>query len=191
MNRKQRGAATEGELGWFGRLRSQPGFRAAFVAFCLTLILGVGAPAAYALWSSTLTANVNVATARPPLPAVTGNLQCVQPFNVGVVSMRYTRPAQLPEGAYVTAAVTIPGKSAPIYYAVPPTGSFNLKDLPGLDGYIGASWPGRQISVTVNTTYLAENPGNLPREFQAPSIMPGATPSTAPETAFYIASFFC
>lgn len=196
MNRKQRGAATEGDVtgaerGWFERLRSQPGFRTAFVAFCLTVILGVGAPAAYALWSASVTGSVSVKTIQPPLPAITGNLQCVQPFGVGVVSMRYTKPAQLPAGAHVVAAVTIPGKSAPIHYAVQANGNFDLKDLPGLGDYIGPWIWARQITVTVNTAYLTEEPLALPREIQASSISPGATPSTAPASAYFIASYFC
>ncbi len=56
--------------GWFARLRAQPGFKTAFVAFCVTVALGLGAPAAYALWSSSASLNLQVRTAAPPGPVL-------------------------------------------------------------------------------------------------------------------------
>ena len=54
---------------WFVRLRAQPGFTTAVVAFCLTIALGIGAPAAYALWSASASINLQVRTA-PAVPTL-------------------------------------------------------------------------------------------------------------------------
>ena len=56
--------------GWFARFRAQPGFKTAVVAFFLAVALGIGAPAAYALWSSSASLNLQVRTAAPPGPAL-------------------------------------------------------------------------------------------------------------------------
>lgn len=56
--------------GWFARFRAQPGFTPAVVAFFLAVALGIGAPAAYALWSSTSSLELQVRTAAPPGPAL-------------------------------------------------------------------------------------------------------------------------
>ncbi|MFZ3417175.1 hypothetical protein [Arthrobacter sp. 3Tela_A] len=198
MNRKQRGAATEGDVtgaerGWFGRLRAQPGFRTAFVAFCLTVILGVGAPAAYALWSSSVRGMVTVQTVKPPLPVITGSVQCMQRTILGVVSMRYSAPsaAAMPEGVYVTAVISVPDRSEPIYYAVPNTGSFNLKDLHGLGEYIGGSLSGKRISVTVSTVRLDQAPQALPSEIQAAAIRDQADAAPPAEPAYFYLSYQC
>lgn len=127
MNRKQRGAATEEEVtgeehGWFARLRAQPGFRTAFVAFCLTVILGVGAPAAYALWSSTITANVTVKTAKPPLPVV-GKPTC---NDRGTTTVSWAvPPGGLPKGSvYLVQVSKIAPKSGTATYAFSDRTSF-------------------------------------------------------------------
>lgn len=56
--------------GWFARLRGQPGFKTAFIAFCVTVALGLGAPAAYALWSASTSLSLQVRTAPPPGPVL-------------------------------------------------------------------------------------------------------------------------
>jgi len=56
--------------GWFARLRAQPGFKTAAVAFLLAVALGIGAPAAYALWSASTSLSLQVRTAAPPGPVL-------------------------------------------------------------------------------------------------------------------------
>ncbi|GAA3289555.1 hypothetical protein ACFFON_16050 [Arthrobacter citreus] len=77
MTEKQLGAAP-GEQGspeagtkpgWYGRLRTQPGFRTAVVAFVLTVVLGIGGTAAYAYWSQS-TSTAITGTTRPEQPPV-------------------------------------------------------------------------------------------------------------------------
>lgn len=79
MSEKQLEAAAPGgennpesgkKPGWFGRLRTQPGFRTASIAFVLTVVLGIGGTAAYAYWSQSATVNIT-ATTRSNLPANT------------------------------------------------------------------------------------------------------------------------
>lgn len=54
----------------FGRLRAQPGYRTAILAFVLTVILGVGSTVAYAYWNQSTTITVTGST-RSDLPANT------------------------------------------------------------------------------------------------------------------------
>ncbi|MCC3302958.1 hypothetical protein [Arthrobacter sp. zg-Y895] len=72
----QQGAAvgtdtvTETRPGPFRRLRAQPGFRTAAVVFVLTVVLGLGGPAAYAYWSqSTAVTITGLPTAKVQTPA--------------------------------------------------------------------------------------------------------------------------
>lgn len=67
MSRKtQQGAAEHPETGdgrrpgVFGRLRRQPGFRTAVIAFIVTVVLGLGGTAAYAYWSASTAATIMV-----------------------------------------------------------------------------------------------------------------------------------
>ena len=78
MSKKQLGAAPgatadSGRAGSrFAHLSAQPGFRTASVAFFLTVILGIGGPAAYAYWSQSTAVTVSGTTAQPvtPIPTV-------------------------------------------------------------------------------------------------------------------------
>lgn len=78
MSKKQLGADRSGQadpsgserLGWFRRLRTQPGFRSATIAFVLTVVLGVGGTAAYAYWSQSASVAIT-GTTRSTLPADT------------------------------------------------------------------------------------------------------------------------
>ncbi|KAD3515275.1 hypothetical protein GD627_13435 [Arthrobacter yangruifuii] len=193
---KQLGAAPEAETepvkgsGWFARLRAQPGFKTAAVAFVLTVILGVGGPAAYAYWSASTNVVVSGSTARPVLPAVAGDASCNQPFGVGVVRIFYPRVAALPPDASVVASVVINGSSKPRLYAVPNDGVIVLRDLPGLPGAL--SW-GDKMSISVTTAYLdgAPAPGNLPAAVDETKILAPVTPASKATSAYYLASFFC
>lgn len=77
MRKKQLGAApgddsgSQGrpKLGAYERLRAQPGFRTAVVAFVLTVVLGIGSTAAYAYWSQS-TSTAITGTTRPEQPPV-------------------------------------------------------------------------------------------------------------------------
>lgn len=195
MNKKQLGAAAGNETGsksgerrgWFGRLRAQPGFRAASVAFLLTVVLGVGSTVAYAYWSHTTTVRIMGSTAKPPLPVVAGEVQCYQPFGVGIVRIVHPRVAALPADASVVASVIGPGRQTRLY-AVPNDGIFNIRDLPGLGNSL--SW-GDRISVSVTTAYLDGPPTNLPAAVDESKVLQQATPAPAPAGAYYLASFFC
>ncbi|MCQ1987806.1 hypothetical protein [Arthrobacter sp. zg-Y844] len=77
MSRKtQQGAAagtdavTETRPGPLRRLRAQPGFRTAAVVFVLTVVLGLGGPAAYAYWSQSTAVTISgLPTAKVQTPA--------------------------------------------------------------------------------------------------------------------------
>lgn len=73
---KQLGAAGDRHpvppRGRFAALRAQPGFRTALVAFILTVVLGAGAPAAYAYWSVSSSVGISGTTAVPSTPVPAG-----------------------------------------------------------------------------------------------------------------------
>lgn len=195
MSKKQLGAAAGDEPGLapaerpvrFRRLRAQPGFRTAAVAFVLTVVLGIGSTVAYAYWNQTGTARITGSAAQPPLPVLTGDVQCYQPFGVGVVRIIHPKAAALPAEASILASVLGPGNQARTY-AVPNDGTFNLRDLPGLSGSL--SWSDR-ISVSVTTAYLNGPPKNLPALVDGSKILQEAAPAAGPASAYYLASFFC
>ena len=193
MSKKQLGAVSDGEPAargprtWFSRLRAQPGFRTAAVAFVLTVVLGVGGPAAYAWWSQSSQVQISGATARQPLPTVSGEVQCYQPALVSVVRIVHTKVPSLPSDAFVIASVAGPGNQTRLY-AVPNDGVFSLKELPGLSNSL--SW-GDRMSVTVTTAYLKSSPGNLPAAVDASNVLERAATAPAPASAYYLASFFC
>ncbi|MCC9175183.1 hypothetical protein [Arthrobacter sp. zg-Y179] len=80
MSRKtQQGAAvgadtvTETRPGPLKRLRAQPGFRTAAVVFVLTVVLGLGGPAAYAYWSQSTAVTISgLPTAKVETPSAPG-----------------------------------------------------------------------------------------------------------------------
>ncbi|MER1995464.1 MAG: hypothetical protein ABTA24_03065 [Arthrobacter sp.] len=194
MNRKQRGAATKeeqarAERGWFDRLRSQPGFRTAFVAFCLTVVLGVGAPAAYALWSSTVTANVNVPTAKPPLPGLSGDVRCGWngiPLFSNVIITQPRPAAALPAGAVTIMIIDEPrGQNT---YALTTSGSVRLVDVPGLENRL--RW-GNGLTISMTTAYVSgPAPGHL-ESIDASRILEQAAQAPSSTNAYYYSSFLC
>ncbi len=162
MNRKQRGAATDrqfiqDERGWFGRLRSQPGFRTAFVAFCLTVILGIGAPAAYALWTASVNGVVSVKTIQPPLPVI-GKPIC---NDRTPTTVSWNAPPDLPAGAVYLVSVTKSNNDSYVY------AQSTTEFIPSQDGDL-TRWTGGSLgdpTRTIVTVQAAElNAGiSLPR----------------------------
>lgn len=157
MSKKQSGAASgddsvsaEGR-GWFARLRAQPGFRTAAVAFVLTVVLGIGGSAAYAYWSLKTDAILVVATARPDLPVV-----ATPTCNDRSLYTRFswTAPAGMPN--YAVYIVRISTSKETIDYAFPSqTTGFEPANL-RVNGEALHSWMGiRTGAVTVSTGYLA------------------------------------
>ncbi|MBO0896469.1 hypothetical protein [Arthrobacter sunyaminii] len=195
MSKKQLGAAPGDESspetgkrpGWFGRLRAQPGFRAAAVAFVLTVVLGIGSTVAYAYWGQRNTVSQSVTTVREPLPAVAGEVQCSQPVTLSVVRILHTKVAALPPDASLVASVVGPGSQTRLY-AIPNDGVFALRDLPGLGKSL--SW-GDRISISVTTAYLDGSPGSLPAVVDEAKVLDRAKTEPKPVSAYYLASFFC
>ncbi|MBP3037140.1 hypothetical protein J2M53_12890 [Arthrobacter sp. zg-ZUI100] len=163
MSEKQLGAAPGEESdpavagksgGWFGRLRAQPGFRTASIAFVLTVVLGIGSTAAYAYWSQSNTVTQMVTLQRQALPVITGNASCrLGPKLQYHVYYSAVAPASLPSGASILATVTIPGKDE-LKYVVPNTGSFSLRELPDLVSKLGWTFGGTNFSVSVTSAYI-------------------------------------
>ena len=155
MSRKQRGAAAEGEQtgeerGWFDRLRAQPGFRTAFVAFCLTVILGVGAPAAYALWSSSVSGIITVQTVKPPLPVIAKPVCNRTP---APTTVSWTAPqAGLPAGAVYLVSVTKANNESYVY------AQSNTEFVPSQDRDLARWTDGNPVSPTrtIVTVQVAE-----------------------------------
>ena len=193
MSKKQLGAVEgvenecEAGLSWFRRLRAQPGFRTATLVFALTVVLGIGSTAAYAYWSQTAQVQIAGTTVRPPLPLISGDVQCNQPFGVGVVRITHAKAIALPADASVVASVVGPGRQTRLF-AVPNDGTFALRDLPGLGDSL--SW-GDRISISVTTAYLNGLPGTLPAVVDKSSVLLQATPESKSVNASYLASFFC
>lgn len=197
MSKKRLGAAEIGDgerdsgrrPGRIERFRALPGFRTAAVAFVLTVVLGVGSTLAYAYWSQSSPVQITGSTARPPLPVVAGDLQCNQPYGVGVVRITHTKVAALPADANLLASVVV-GAGSPKLYAIPNDGTFALKELPGLADAL--SW-GDRLSISVTTAYLNGVPGpvTVPVVVDESKVLARATPAPKPATASYLASFFC
>lgn len=102
MSKKQLGAASEhdptsaGGSGWFARLRRQPGFRTATIAFVLTVTLGIGGTAAYAYWSQSVQATISATTVN--LPMVAERPTCNR-WSVPT-KLEWKRPVDMPPDAY-------------------------------------------------------------------------------------------
>lgn len=159
MSEKQLGAAPGEEnardvgrrVGWFGRLRAQPGFRTASIAFVLTVVLGIGSTAAYAYWSQRNTVTQSVNIVRQPLPAV-AKPQCNDRYLFTTVG--WSPPAGMPSDAvYIVQISTSRGT---VDYAFPRnTTEFRPADL-RIDGQPLFYWMGpRTGTVTVSTAFLA------------------------------------
>ncbi|WP_104055261.1 MULTISPECIES: hypothetical protein [unclassified Arthrobacter] len=161
MSKKQLGAAQGhgSELedakraGWFVRFRALPGFRAAAVAFVLTVVLGVGSTVAYAYWSQSKPGSIAgvLGYALPPPTEVV----CKEEFRNRVV---WTPVAGLdPDARYIVTFQIDPKKTAA--YAVPQTGSPEVVPytLPGLDDALGtrSSLNPAKLTVKVETAIVA------------------------------------
>ena len=177
---------TEPEAG--GRKRQGPGLKTASIAFFLTVLLGIGGTAAHAYWSQKAEAILIVATARPTLPVLTGTTRCEQ-RNIGsIVYIQYT-PPQLPPGASILVSVTAPGNPEPLQFAVENTGSFALRNLPGLDQFIGGSFFGKRIYVSVTAAYLSSIPSELPGVVELPVL--AKAEAGRPAEAVFRYTYFC
>ncbi|MBP3043978.1 hypothetical protein KKR91_05070 [Arthrobacter jiangjiafuii] len=124
MSKKQLGAAPMAESkpaagkpnGWFGRLRAQPGFRTASVAFVLTVVLGIGSTAAYAYWSQSQTVNI-VGTTGYKLPVPTAPV-CVTAWGAEPNRVEWSPAAGAdPEARHI---LTFQAQKKSVSYAVPP-----------------------------------------------------------------------
>lgn len=199
MSEKQLGAAPGDETspeagrrsGWFGRLRAQPGFRTAAVAFVLTVVLGIGSTVAYAYWGQRNTVSQSVTVVRTPLPTVTGKTSCEQ-FGWGPATIRFSPVAsdQLPAGARVLLTVSIPDRKSEKLFAVPNNGTVFLRDLPGLSDAIGVSL-GRRILISATTAYLSDQPAALPATVSDANVIDRARPPAQGAEAVFVASYFC
>ena len=165
MSKKQLGAAQGGEadpqperLGWVSRLRAQPGFRTAAIAFVLTVVLGVGGTAAYAYWSQQTVVTISGSTAYS-LPAPSAAI-CVTatPNRVEWAPV----PGVDPEARYI---LTFQARGESVSYAVP-LGSTSVQPstLSGLRDEFGAPLGSRiPLTVTMRTAVVATDNKNVVR----------------------------
>lgn len=118
MRKKQLGAAPEDRPTAVerraGRLRAQPGFRTAAIAFVLTVLLGIGGSAAYAYWSQSRSGTITGTTVPPVLPAP-GVLAC----ETGSPNRVEWAPvaAADPEAVYIL-TFELPSRTRKVSYAV-------------------------------------------------------------------------
>lgn len=162
MGKKQLRAAPEHgpvspkQCGWVTRLRAQPGFRTAAVAFFLTVALGAGGPAAYAWWSASSSGAITGTTVAPetPVPSI-GTCD-----NLYLLGARIALPAQAtadPEARVVLTfrsarlknpiLVALP-QSARTAQAVQPIGLGLVPDLGSTNGRLA------DVTVTAQTAIL-------------------------------------
>ncbi|MCQ2001789.1 hypothetical protein [Arthrobacter zhaoxinii] len=189
---KQLGAAPEAETepvkgpGWFARLRAQPGFKTAAVAFVLTVILGVGGPAAYAYWSDSTSVSISGKTVRPPLPTLQGDVRCGWNGSRVVISQP-TPVSALPGGASVVMRISDPKGTT--YYTVSPREYVRLIDVPGLEDRL--RW-GNSLSISYATAYLNGNAAPNIGLVQETDLLDFKSLAWTKEaSAYYRASFFC
>lgn len=158
MNKKQLGAAAGNETksqsgerpGLFGRLRNQPGFRAAAIAFVLTVALGIGSTVAYAYWSKQTGVTISGQTLQPSTPIPT-NIRC-QPAFVNRIVWPET-PGMDPEARYI---VTFESGllDQPISYALP-SGALGVEPFNlDLKASLGYSFREQPLTVTLRTALL-------------------------------------
>ena len=177
MSKKQLGAASDSEPvsdggGWFSRLRAQPGFRSAAIAFVLTVVLGLGGSAAYAYWSLRVDANLIVATARPDLPSVAAPICNDRSFYTRV---SWTAPAGMPSDAVYVLRISTSRDT--VDYAFPAQTTYFEPASLRVNGESLNSWMGlRTGSVTVSTGFLA--PGA-----SAPGVVDAGTQILSPSKA--------
>ncbi|MCC9198033.1 hypothetical protein QNO08_04810 [Arthrobacter sp. zg-Y820] len=155
MNKKQVGAAPaeenlpEAGLGWFARLRVQPGFRTAAIAFILTVVLGLGGTAAYAWWSQSRAVSI-VGTTGYALP-VPSAARCV---TASPNRVEWSPAAGVdPEAKYI---LTFQSRGQSVSYAVPlASSSVEPSNLPALREEFGATFTARfPLTVTMRTAIV-------------------------------------
>ena len=167
MSKKQLGAASGGgainrdSQSWLRRLRAQPGFRTALIAFCLTVVLGIGGSAAYAYWSLRADANLTMATAPPELP-IPADAKCElgRGSEPNRVEWPHVKGAH-PEARYIVSFEAVDLKKT-VYFSVPMNYSslglknepynrsiqpYYLSDLRSTFGATGGSWERLRVSV--------------------------------------------
>lgn len=198
MSKKQLGAAPEEENGvaaakgpgWFGKLRAQPGFRTAAVAFVLTVVLGIGSTAAFAYWSQQNTVTQSVTTVRDELPVLTGKGPSCGwngvPLFSNVVISQPSRPAILPGGAAVIMDIDSPaGRKT---YFLKDAAAVRLVSLHELEDSLRWDW---RLTITVTTAYLKTVPTQNLRLIPESDIEARASQAPQSTSAYYYASFTC
>lgn len=170
MSKKQLGAAPMAESepaagkpnGWFGRLRAQPGFRTASIAFLLTVVLGIGSTAAYAYWSQSKSLSITGTTGYS-VPSITGSPTCTSLPGANRVAW-----TPVPAGTADAAAVYVVGfqrtdDQQAVWLAVPAHAAevFPYHEHAVYHG-LGRS-DGVDLSVTVRTAVL-KSPTNTVRQ---------------------------
>lgn len=168
MSKKQLGAAQGGEKdsqsarpGWVSRLRAQPGFRTAVIAFILTVVLGVGGTAAYAWWSVTQPIPISGSTGYS-LPKVAGKATCVSiTLDANRVEWAPVSGAEA-DAVYVVRFVRENGNQAVI--AVPLKSWMYPYDESVVHAALGSTGGGRvNVKVTVQTALLKTKPSGVVR----------------------------
>lgn len=196
MSKKQSGAASGDDYvsaegrGRFARLRSQPGFRTAAVAFVLTVVLGIGGSAAYAYWSLRAEANLVVVTARADLPSLKGKAECGwngPPLLSNVIISQPALAKPLPMGAAVVMTVVDPRGTT--FYVLNQREAVVLKSVPGLEDRL--RW-GTELTISITTAYLKSPVATDPIVLiDGSNIDKWLEPSPGSARAYYRASFFC
>ena len=163
MSRKQLGAAPDAEsapgehVGWFARLRAQPGFRTAAVAFVLTVALGVGGPAAYAVWSQStsgkITGTINTGgSARiQSVPEPEPSTPAPSPSSARSTSSPASDPA-------ISAPAVAPSASASVPGAAPGAASAPAISAPSPAASVPAAAPSTPAPAPAASTPAASTP---------------------------------
>lgn len=201
MDKKQLGAAPEHEpvspkqSGWFTRLRAQPGFRTAAVAFFLTVALGAGGPAAYAWWSASTSGLITGTTAAPVLPTPSSPAcRAGTPNRVEWAKMTGADP----EAVYILTFELASMKGTPVSYAVS-TGApvnnnnrhsvepTNLADLFRTFGDSGSIIKPVELTVTLRSGIVSVPVGKNPVLIKESDIYRASAPSGSPRMGYYSA----
>ena len=194
MSRKtQQGAAQHAEqgpeegTGWFGRLRRQPGFRTAAVAFLLTVVLGLGGTAAYAYWSASTAANISVTpTIRLGTPS---GLACEWSSDPNRIYWNAVPDTAVDSD--VVYLLTFTQGSRTKSYAVPRgTTSAQPAKLPNLQEALGQTQLERRaLTVTLQTAIVRQPVGRHPVESGANDVVV-ASPTASTLQMYYYTSLW-
>ncbi|WP_146363529.1 hypothetical protein [Arthrobacter yangruifuii] len=191
---KQLGAAPGAETepvkgsGWFARLRAQPGFKTAAVAFVLTVILGVGGPAAYAYWSASTDVAIKGTTAPPATPVPVGG-RC---DNVFLFGARLAVPAQTtadPEARFVLTFQSTKLKN-PVSVALPQSAQTAQTIQPIELGFLTSvlsTTGGQEVDITVTVqTAILTNPKTAVAVVSSADFLRTPSNPSAPITLTYL-----